>query len=446
MKNKFKESLSILLLIGMLTEGTDGKGIRLRRTLLWLVVVLLLCAVTVQAAVPYPAPHRPWLKVGVVAYQSTMSQAQIDWAAKNIDWFDNPHEEFLAQYKALTNAPMMRYMEYCSVYTTDAWVYGAMKAYATSHAGNVEDMFIHYETGEKVPCVVGSWSGDRYFTNPKHPLYVSFIKEFMVSVTQVSAGVSYDGVFIDDAHDRILERALGGSGGPMIEYPNTTTRVADYDRDILALYDAVRTVFAPLGLVQVANPAEYNYPALAGRVDGVFHETLMLGGDIGNRWARFDRLATNNAKGTYNVIGFAGLDNAALQIEALAAFYIRCNPAMDYFWVQGSYSGNLQTEQWFPALGSANGDVGIPTGAYTSAGGSAYQRDYTKALILLSLGGSYKFTLPSGSYRPLNADGTLGSSVSGSITLGNEVGAILMKSGTTPPPPNPSAPTGLRER
>jgi hypothetical protein len=375
-----------------------------------------------------------------------MSQAQIDWAASHIDWFDNPHEEFLAQYKALTNAPMMRYMEYCSVYTSDAWVYGAMQAYATSHAGNVEDMFIHYATGEKVPCVVGSWSGDRYFTNPKHPLYVSFIKEFMVSVTQVSAGVSYDGVFIDDAHDRILERALGGSGGVMKEYPNTATRVAEYDADLLNLYDSVRSVFSPLGLVQVANPAEYNYPALASHVDGVFHETLMLGGDLANRWGRFDRLAANNAAGAYNVVGYAGLDSDTKRIAALASFYLRCNPAGDYFWVQGSYSGNLQTEQWFEALGSAKGDVGTPTGTYTSSG-SGFQRDYTKALILLTLDGSHQFPLPSGTtYYPLQSNGTLGAAVSGSVTLTGEQGAILMKSGTTPPPPNPSAPKNLRTR
>ena len=377
---------------------------------------------------------RPWLKVAAVAYQSSMTSAQIAQAAARFDLLDGLHEEFAVPFKALSNAPILRYVVLCTAYTTDSWWWGAMQSYAQAHGGNVEDLMLHWTTGKKVEMAVGGYTGDRYFTNPKSPLYIAWLKEWLPSIMP-EGSVSYNGVWADDCHDKVLIRNLVGDG-TIREYPNSTY-AADYDRDLLALYDQVRAVFAPKGLTLSVNVAEYDYPAIAAHVDSVWRETLIVAGDIGNRWGRFDRCEAANAAGAANIVAFADCGTEKQKIEALAAFYIRCDPARDYFWDQGTYS-DLST-QWFEALGSTNGDVGVPTGGYTESG-NVYQRAYSQALVLLNLGATQRVTLPTGIYRPLGATGTLGPTVSGSVNLGNEEGAILMRTGTTPPPPPPPPP------
>lgn len=416
MKNKFQ----LLLIIGCLT--------------VLVVAVGFLNVSRVQASVTYPVPHQSWLKTGVVSYQPSMTDAQIDWAASHIDWFDNPHSDssmILQRLKVKTDAPMLRYVEYVTVDEQDSWVMGAMQSYASAHGGNIENMFIHTADGNRVPWR-GDWAGNRRFTNPGSALYQGFLKEFMLSSLAVTGSPGYDGVFIDDAAPRML---INNSDGlPLTEYPgDAETANTAYDNDLVKCYGAVASVYGPANKAQVVNLGDYNYPNVYPHVNGVFYETLFSVGSIGDRWYGMSRLGEANNQGVYNVVGFSGLNDSNSQIESLAAFYIGANPSVDYFWARGTYSGDLQTEQWFEALGSSAGNVGQPLGTYSSPANWSMRRDYQNAIVLLNLNGSsYTYSLPAGNYYPLQADGTLGPAISGSFTLADEQGAILMKSNPAP--------------
>jgi hypothetical protein len=136
------------------------------------------------------------------------------------------------------------------------------------------------------------------------------------------------------------------------------------------------------------------------------------------------------------------------QVAALAYYYMLADPDRTFLMFFGGYDPNAPWDRkWVPA---AVVDVGRPTGAMTTFATGAdpqnaalaykvFGRQYENALVLYK---PLSYTLGKGTgtladatatthqlggtYRRVNADGTLGPAVT-SVTLRNGEGAVLMK-------------------
>jgi hypothetical protein len=141
--------------------------------------------------------------------------------------------------------------------------------------------------------------------------------------------------------------------------------------------------------------------------------------------------------------------DARMQIGVLAYYYLLADPDSTFLCFFGGYEpGTAWNRHWTPAVAY---DVGRPTGKWAVFGTGpdpvnpqltykVFQRTYDKALILFKplshgRGTNAKPTFGDdtatkheleGTYRPLQADGTLGQPIT-SISLRNGEGAILIK-------------------
>jgi hypothetical protein len=141
--------------------------------------------------------------------------------------------------------------------------------------------------------------------------------------------------------------------------------------------------------------------------------------------------------------------DARMQIGVLAYYYLLADPETTFLCFFGGHEpGTAWNRHWTPAVAY---DVGRPTGKWAVFGTGpdpvnpqltykVFQRTYEKALILFKplshgRGTNAKPTFGDdtatkheleGTYRPLQADGTLGQPIT-SISLRNGEGAILIK-------------------
>lgn len=445
-------------------------------------VVLLVAGSTppakkAQAAVPYPVPHRSWIKLGVVAYQGTMTPAQIDWAAKNIDWFDSPDAIFLPQYKAKTNALMLVYDNYYCLYVGgNKW--NAMVVYAAAHSITVDSMLIHYSqattvtlegdmhtlaAGSRIPTY--GWygtngdltkNGARIITNPGSAAYRAFNAQYEHNLTSTTyGGVTYDGIFVDNGGPGVLQNQGNvTSGGAITEYPGSLSTAADnYDTDLYTTFDAAKIALeSKIQNVNLGLPWTEAY----SHIDQAFEEYKIQPDNGGfSSWGNFgnwlSRQAEIDASGVASVISAHGLgqtatDSPRQKLFALAAYYIGANPSLDYFCRQDLNAGDPHVYGWFGAI---EYNVGSPQATYTTIASGTdsngnrytiYGRQYTNALMLARVSNSGVGTAanvnislpttadnPTGRYYQLNADGTLNGTSLTQITLDHAGGAILIK-------------------
>jgi hypothetical protein len=138
-----------------------------------------------------------------------------------------------------------------------------------------------------------------------------------------------------------------------------------------------------------------------------------------------------------------------MQLATLAYYYLLGDPERTFLMLYGGFEPNTSwTRHWVPAI---NFDVGAPQGTWseyaigTDPANSAltykvFARNYDNALVLykpqsytstVGTGGLGDNTATThnlgGTYRPLQADGTLGAPVT-SVSLRNGEGAILIRS------------------
>ena len=145
--------------------------------------------------------------------------------------------------------------------------------------------------------------------------------------------------------------------------------------------------------------------------------------------------------------GGGNVSDPRMQIGTLAYYYLLADPNQTMLMINGGFEpASDWSRHWIPA---AAYDVGKPTGDWTMlATGQdptnskltyyVYSREYDNALVLykpLSYAGGTTGTTDNntatvhqlnGTYRPLNADGTLGAPTT-SVRLRNGEGAILIK-------------------
>jgi hypothetical protein len=365
-----------------------------------LVLSLAILSGTCSLASDYK-PLRSWIKTGLVAYQSSMTPAQIDWAAQHFDYFDAPYTQFLAQYEADTTAPILFYDNYYCLYVGAA-KYTAMVNYALANGLSIEDMFLHFRVATTITFPDGTYTlpagsrvpsygwygtggnltqnGARVFMNPGNAGYRAFNAAYQRSqLAATYGGASYTGTFVDNSTPGVLSSTSGTivSGGTFVEYPGTLAEAsAAYDADIAATFAAVRETLGPKGAagskLQVPNGAisrvssSQNWTALFPYIDASYMEfaiqpsgnysinlATMVGAIASADAARVPAIVSASV---VSLAAWASIPSQEL-MAGLAEYYLSATPS-SYFVLQDDNSGAPETYSWFPAI---EYNVGAPS-------------------------------------------------------------------------------------
>jgi hypothetical protein len=254
-----------------------------------------------------------------------------------------------------------------------------------------------------------------------------------------------DGLFVDNSSGKAPATAAA-----------VLESVASYAADYGTLLNVIGQRIAPHWIV--ANTAGGNSSAnpVVQQVQGYYSEFAIR--PLAHNWQQFETLAA--AVATWASLRtpapLAVLDSLPTggsptdprtQLATLAYYYLLADPTSTFLDFYGGYApATSWTQHWSQAV---TYNVGTPQGGWSlfAAGTDpanstltyhVYQRAYSNALVLyrpLSYGGGTTGTLADntattfalgGTYRALQADGTLGPAVT-SVTLRNGEGAILVK-------------------
>jgi hypothetical protein len=288
----------------------------------------------------------------------------------------------------------------------------------------------------------GSYGQMRFAVNPATPAVKAWAADYekrLLSANPIAAGI-------------FLDNSLGflpGNPG------NTLESAASYSLDYASMVNAVSQAIQPHWIL--ANTAGGgNVDPLLPRVAGYYEEFALR--PLASNYTQFEDLANLVAHrlSLRSPAGYAVLDSLPqggsptdprTQLATLAYYYLVADPNKTFLDLYGGFEPSTSwSRHWFPAVGY---NVGQPAGTWSLFASGAdpsnrsltyhvYQRSYTNALVLykpLSFGNNASGTLAdntatthalNGSYRQLNADGTLGLVIT-SITLRNGEGAILIK-------------------
>jgi hypothetical protein len=288
----------------------------------------------------------------------------------------------------------------------------------------------------------GNYGQMRFAINPAVPGVKNWAADFAKRL--LAANPAAAGLFLDNS----LGDLPGGSG---ITQESSVGYAADY----ASLVNVVAQAIAPHWVL--ANTAGGgNVDTLIPKAQGYYEEFAIRA--LAQNYSRFEDLATlvSYRVALRSPSGYAVLDSLPAggsptdprtQLATLAAYYLIANPNRTFLDIFGGFEPSTSwTRHWIPA---AAYNVGQPTSTWslfasgadpsnTSLTYHVYQRTFANALVLykpLSYGHNVNGTLAAntatthslgGTYRPLNADGTLGAPVT-TISLRNGEGAILIK-------------------
>jgi hypothetical protein len=310
--------------------------------------------------------------------------------------------------------------------------------YATRAAG--KDARFVYESRLFYPF----YGPMRFVTNPSSAVVRGWAADFHERM--LDASPLADGIFFDNSGGRLP------IAGIAVKEPT-----AHYTADFAAMLGIVNTAIAPKWVAANTSGGGAETDAVVRAVPATVEEFALR--PLASTWAQFldvaDLVARRQAAASptpYLVLDSlpTGGDptDARTQLATLAYYYLVGNPQTTFLmFFGGAEPSTTWSRHWSPA---AAVDVGLPQGSWTVfATGSdpanaalnynVYGRAYSKALVLYKPL-SYKLgagagTLAAntatthqlgGNYRPVRADGTLGSVVT-SVTLRNGEGAVLIK-------------------
>jgi hypothetical protein len=254
-----------------------------------------------------------------------------------------------------------------------------------------------------------------------------------------------DGLFVDNSGGK-APAAAGAVAEP----------VASYATDYGTLLNAIGQRIAPHWLLANTAGGDGSADPVIQRIQGYYEEIAIR--PLANSWQQFETLAATvaerarlKAPAPYAVLdslpaGGSPTDPRT-QLATLAYYYLLADPTSTFLDFYGGYApATSWTQHWSQAV---TYNVGQPLGSWSLLAAGAdpanpaltyhvYQRAYSNVLVLykpLSYGNgttgglgdntATTFAL-GGTYRALQADGTLGAAVT-SITLRNGEGAILVK-------------------
>jgi hypothetical protein len=287
---------------------------------------------------------------------------------------------------------------------------------------------------------------ERFATNPSFLPFqswaVSFFTQYLKSLPKAG------GLFMDNS-----------GGNAFVNSTQVLENVANYSSAYGSLLAAIDKAIAPRWIL--ANTSGGSGTTADGVVkqNPAYFEEFALR-PLAQSWQQFEDLAATVAHraGLQTPSPYAVLDvlpqggsatDPRTQLATLAEYYMLGDPHttfLDPF--GGSAPATSWSQHWIPA---AAYNIGHPTGEWSlfasgADGGNraltyrVYQRSYSNALVLyrplsyaqgasapglLSSTSATYFALQ-GTYRALNADGTLGPAVTG-VTLRNGEGAIMVK-------------------
>jgi Bacterial Ig domain len=284
----------------------------------------------------------------------------------------------------------------------------------------------------------------RFVLNPTSTAVRSWAIDETESLLQ--ANPLADGVFMDNSSGKDPT-----TGFSVIE------STALYSTDYSIMLGEINSGIAPKWvMVNIANSGA-GTDLVVSQVPAVLDESAIRA--MSATWAQFSQLAASVAEwqGLNNPPSYLVLDSVSTggaetdprtQIATLAYYYMIGNPTGTFLMLWGGEAPSSSwTNHWFNALSY---NVGQPEGGYSVfATGQdpsnpaltykIYAREYANALVLYkplsyTLGKGTGTTAANtstteklgGSYRELNANGTLGPAIT-SISLSNGEGAILIK-------------------
>jgi hypothetical protein len=294
-------------------------------------------------------------------------------------------------------------------------------------------------------ALYGNYGEMRFATQPGSPAFTGWAVSSLTRT--LSQFPQAGGLFLDNSNDLAPVKA-----GRVVE------PVASYSTDYAALVNAVAHAITPDWVLANTVGGGVGADPLMSHASGYFEEFALR--PLSGSYQQFEDLAALVAEraSLQTPPPFAVLDSVPAggsptdprtQIATLAEYYLLADPTRTFLDPFGSASPAGSWSQHF--FGALTYNVGAPAGGWSLFASGAdpadptktyrvYARPYANALVLYkplssTANGSANGTTADGtattfalggSYRPLQADGTLGPVVS-SVTLRNGEGAILIK-------------------
>jgi hypothetical protein len=321
-----------------------------------------------------------------------------------------------------------------------------------NHDGYLSDAeFVHAAAGKTARfayqsrALYGSYGEMRFATNPSSSSFQGWAINYLARVLGQYPLAS--GLFVDNSND-----VAPVSAGAVVE------SVSTYSADYAALLNAVARSIAPNWLVANTVSGGVSADPLVSQNTGYFEEFALR--PLSGSYQQFEDLAALVAHraALQSPAPYAILDalpaggsptDPRTQIAALAEYYLLADPSRTFL---DPFGGNAPATSWSQHFFNAiTYNVGQPVGTWSILANGAdpsdqsmayrvYQRQYSNALVLYkplsstanasATGATSDNTATThqlgGTYRALQADGTLGLPVT-SITLRNGEGAILIK-------------------
>ncbi len=287
-------------------------------------------------------------------------------------------------------------------------------------------------------AVFGGYGEMRFATNPSNPAFRAWAMNWVARLVQNQPASV--GVFMDNSE-----------GDVPVPAGRTSESLATYQQDYASLLNAGSRLVAPRMFLSNTT----SYPMIR-QTTGAFAEFALR--PLSATYEQFEGIAAwmAQAQALRSPQPYLVLDvlpengsptDPRMQMAALAYYYLLADPTytfVDFF--GGAETGSTWTRHWVPA---AAYNVGQPQGTWSlfATGPDPenptktyriYQRAYGNALVLykpISLGNGYRGTIDDatatthllpGTYRQLNADGSLGP-ITTQVTLRNGEGAVLIK-------------------
>jgi hypothetical protein len=289
-----------------------------------------------------------------------------------------------------------------------------------------------------------NYGAERFAANPSAAGFRSWAMDY--SQRFLAGRPNTTGLFVDNSN-----------GSSQVSTP-VRESLATYTADYGSLLGAVSKAIAPHWLMINTVGGGTSADPVVRQVASYFEEFALR--PLSASWLQFENMAglVAHRAGLASPAPYAVLDSLPTggsptdprtQIATLAYYYLVGDPTRTFLDLYGGFSPATSWNQhWFGAL---TYNVGKPTNSWSLFASGldpsdtrltyhVYARSYTNALVLYkplsstataSMTGSLSNNSATvqqlgGTYRPLNADGTLGAPVT-SITLRNGEGAILIK-------------------
>jgi hypothetical protein len=289
-----------------------------------------------------------------------------------------------------------------------------------------------------------SYGAQRPATNPSSAAFRAWAADYDLRL--LKSQPLADGLFVDNS-----------SGKPPADPGSVLESVSSYAQDYGAALKAIGNAIAPRWVLANTSGGQTVADGVVGQSTAYFEESALR--PLASNWQQFEDLADliTHRTSLETPPPYAVLDSLATggsptdprtQVATLAEYYMMADPKTTFL---DFYGGQEPATSWSRHWSKAvTFDVGQPIGGWSlfasgrdpsalSLNYHVYERHYTNALVLYkplshTQGvrndgklGSNTATVHrlNGTYRPLRADGTLGSPVT-SITLRNGEGAILI--------------------